>query len=44
MDPVQDLVDLSSLYSESAVLLDLDTGEIAAQKEKPGKDFSGFFD
>ena len=33
MDPDQDLVDLSSLYSESAVLLDLDTGEIAAQKK-----------
>ena len=44
MDPDQDLVDLSSLYSESAVLLDLDTGEIAAQKKRPGKDLSGFSD
>ena len=43
MDPDQDLVDLSSLYSESAVLLDLDTGEIAAQKKEPGEDLSGFF-
>lgn len=33
MDSGQDLVDLSSLYSKSAVLLDLDTGEIAAQKK-----------
>ena len=33
MDPDQDPADLPSLYSESAVLLDLDTGEIAAQKK-----------
>ena len=39
MDPVQDLVDLSSLYSESAVLLDLDIGEIAAQKKSQEKIF-----
>src|SRR5699024_9752226 len=33
MDPGKNLADMSSLYSESAVLLDLDTGEIAAQKK-----------
>ena len=33
IDSGQNLVDLSSLYSKNAVLLDLDTGEIAAQKK-----------
>ena len=33
IDSGQNLVALSSLYSKSAVLLDLDTGEIAAQKK-----------
>ena len=32
-NPAGNQVDLSSLYSESAVLLDLDTGKIAAQKK-----------
>ena len=33
IDSGQNLVDLSSLYSKNAVLLDLDTGEVAAQKK-----------
>ena len=37
MDPGKNLADMSSLYSESAVLLDLDTGKIAAQKKSQEK-------
>ena len=41
IDSGQNLVALSSLYSKSAVLLDLDTGEIAAQKKSQDDCASG---